>query len=176
MPILFRLLNKCSLLATLLLLAPSCQRSADQRPAAVEEALGGTNLFLQGKVGQVSVYGPKPHATDGLEEHSLAVFNGHEPIVTRFLLEDNHIETTHFELGLPVLVTRKNAAGAIIERTFSALDASGSDTFIYIDKDGNGEWDIMVDMRHPQPQKFIRQGQQWIQSKTEKTETDRHNP
>ncbi len=69
-------------------------------------------------------------------------------------------ETTHFEQGRSLLVTKNDESSALMERMLSARNASGADTFSYVDTDGDGRWDVLLDFESRQ--KFVRQGLTWV--------------
>ncbi|MDI6809968.1 MAG: hypothetical protein QME66_13535 [Candidatus Eisenbacteria bacterium] len=120
-----------------------------------EAVLPGTDLPRLRQFGSFAIYS-KQDATN-----EFAVFSGHECLVSHLQDETNETwETTHFENGQSVLVTKTRESGAVIERMFSARDTSGQDVFSYVDTDGDGQWDVMLDF--VARKKYIREERTWV--------------
>jgi hypothetical protein len=49
---------------------------------------------------------------------------------------------------------------------FTAQDTAGQDIFSYVDSDGDGQWDIMLDFADRK--KFMRQQRTWVQASSVK--------
>lgn len=150
-----RLLALSALFSALLCGGVSCRHLVAEGGSKPETVLPGTGLTLQGRVGPFAVY------TKGTNTNEFAVFRGQECLVSRLQEGTNSMwETTHFEQGRSLLVTKNDESSALMERMLSARNASGADTFSYVDTDGDGRWDVLLDFESRQ--KFVRQGLTWV--------------
>ncbi len=133
----------------------SCHHLTEVSRAQPERVLPCTGLTLQGQVGPFAVY------TKAGDANEFAIFRGQDCLMSRLQEGTNNVwETTHFEQGRSLLVTKADESHALIERLFSARNGSGVDTFSYIDTDGDGRWDLLLDFKSRQ--KFVRQGLTWV--------------
>ncbi len=119
--------------------------------------LPGSDLRKLGQIDSFAVY-----SSDGVgDETGFAVFRGHKCLVSEFPGETNDTrEVTHFENGFSVLVTKTRGSGEIIERLLSIRDDRGHDVFSYVDTNGDGLWDVLLDFSNRK--KFVREDWTWV--------------
>lgn len=138
-----------------LLVAILCWLKGEGWSTKPETMLLGTNLRLLGQIGPFGFYSK----LDGTNEY--VIFKGKKCLVSHLRAGTNDIwETTHFENGQSVLIAKTEKSGVVIDRMFSARDRSGQDMFSYIDADGDGQWDVMLDFA--ERKKYIRQQRIWV--------------
>lgn len=88
------------------------------------------------------------------------ICQGNNDLIYRENTESNTIETTHFEDGRQVLLTRRDQNGKILKRTVFYIDDAWNLKYSYIDKNGNGLWDVFLDEhRHMY---YVRSNLCWI--------------
>ena len=73
------------------------------------------------------------------------ICEGNDDVVYRENTESNTMETTHFENGYAVLMTRRDKDGKVLRRMASYHDDSGKMQYTYIDRNGDGLWDVFSD-------------------------------
>ena len=87
------------------------------------------------------------------------VCEGNDDVVHRQNTDSNTIETTYFEKGFNVLLTRRDKNGKILERMESCDDDLGRMKYTYIDKHGDGLWDVFLD--HTRHMFYVRSNLCW---------------
>ena len=76
------------------------------------------------------------------------ICQGNESLISKVTTSSNSVETTHFENGFQVLMTRRSNAGKISERIMSYNSDSGDMIYSYIDRDGDGMLDLFFDHKN----------------------------
>lgn len=116
--------------------------------------LEGTDLQFSGQVGSINVYSGRNANTN-----EFAVFRGNECLISVLKDESDGIwKITHFENGMSVLITTRQA-DLITKRMFFSRDAAGKDLFTYYDRNGDGQWDVLLDFSSRK--RYLRQGNAW---------------
>jgi len=106
------------------------------------KTIKGTKFELVARHGAFELYIDKT-LTNGIED--FAVFQGNDCIVLREHGSSNTVETTYFENGFNVLLTRRDKKNKILNRIFNYDDDSGTSQYVYVDKNGDGLWDVFLD-------------------------------
>lgn len=91
---------------------------------------------------------------------SYLVCEGNDDLVYRANTESNTFEITHFEYGHQVLLTRRDKGGTILRRITSFDDDSSNVHYTYMDKNGDGLWDVFLD--HGRNMFYVRSNLCWI--------------
>jgi hypothetical protein len=117
----------------------------------------GTKLQLVGNHGPLQIYIDLT-STNKIPDY--AVFQGNECVVLRENAESNTIETTHFENGYHVMLTRRDNHGKVLRRIMSYDDDSGQMKYTYIDNHGDGLWDVFLD--HTKTMYYVRSNLTWV--------------
>jgi hypothetical protein len=151
-------------IAGVLLVALFCWLWRESGRSKLETVLPGTDLYLLGQIGPFEVYSN----LDETNNNEYAIFSGNKCLVSYFKEDGTNDlwETSHFENGRGVLVTTTRESGTITKRMFTAQDTAGQDIFSYVDSDGDGQWDIMLDFADRK--KFMRQQRTWVQASSVK--------
>ena len=124
---------------------------------APPQLIRGTSLQLVGTHGPLQIY---IDFTSTNKVPDYAVFDGNQCVVHRENVESNMIETTHFEEGFSVMVTKRDTKGNIVERMVSYDEGSMRSKYTYIDKDGDGLWDVFLD--HAKHIYYVRTNHCWV--------------
>lgn len=115
-------------------------------------SIGGTELKLVAKYDALHIYiYADTVSTNKLPDY--AVFERHDPVFLRYNTLSNTIEMNHFENALGVLSTERDNDGRILSRSVHIFDDSETslkhqfykDKYTYIDKDGDGLFDIFIE-------------------------------
>jgi hypothetical protein len=125
--------------------------------SAPPQFIPGTKLELVGKHGPLQIY---IDLTSTNKMPDYAVFEGNECVVLRENTVSNTIETSHFENGFNVLLTKRDKNGKILERMASYDDDLGRMKYTYIDKHGDGLWDCFLD--HSRDIFYVRSNLCWV--------------
>lgn len=72
----------------------------------------------------------------------------------------NKIETTYFENGYPVLLTRNDKAGRVLKRVITYSDSAGQMQCTYMDNDGDGLWDTFLN--YAKGEYYVRSNLCWV--------------
>lgn len=88
------------------------------------------------------------------------ICEGNNDLLYRENVESNRIETTHFENGYSVLVTRRDMKGNISRRTVFYQNSSGETQYTYTDTNGDGLWDFFLD--YTNRMYYVRSNLCWI--------------
>ena len=72
------------------------------------------------------------------------ITEGNQNLLYRGNAKSNTIETTYFENGAQVFFTRRNDK-SLLERSVTHNDDQGQAKLTYIDRDGDGLWDVFID-------------------------------
>ena len=127
------------------------------RNAAPLQFIPDTKLQLVGKYGSLEIY-VDFSVTNKIP--SYAIFEGNECVVLRENTASNTLETSYFENGFNVLLTKRDKNGKISERRVCYEDGSMGSKYTYIDKDGDGFWDVLLD--HNRKISYVRTNLCWV--------------
>lgn len=119
---------------------------------AVPEIIRGTDLHLMSVAAPFSIY-----TNDGTRE--FAIFDQGELLVYR-RREAGALATDFCRKGLTLFSFNETPEGGLTNVACTFYSQGGKPTITYINKDGNGEWDKMVDMGSGRA--LVREGNCWV--------------
>ena len=124
---------------------------------STERTIRGSPFELFAVNGPFAVYTDK----EG-DEQVFAVFKGHECLYKQEYVEDGALETMHFENGRCISVSTLHHAKEQAVKAYTFLGKDGELRRTYVDQDGDGVWDHLLDFR--EERKLLWEGDRWRQA------------